>query len=119
MCKTTRHPLVVTEKRRLRDSVLSISWRASLGLAALGWSGPNLALAQSAVSPDPASWRTPEYRADWGLEAMHAADAYAAGYTGLGVTVGVVDSGLFSAHPEFADGRVRPLTITGTFGSDG
>ncbi|MCJ2095731.1 autotransporter domain-containing protein [Methylobacterium sp. J-072] len=50
---------------------------------------------------------------------MHAADAYAAGYTGLGVTVGVVDSGVYSAHPEFADGRVKPLTITGTFGADG
>ncbi|MEL6061918.1 MULTISPECIES: S8 family peptidase [unclassified Methylobacterium] len=50
---------------------------------------------------------------------MHAADAYAAGYTGLGVTVGVVDSGVYSASPEFADGRVKPLTITGTFGSDG
>ncbi|WP_167627737.1 S8 family serine peptidase [Methylobacterium phyllostachyos] len=50
---------------------------------------------------------------------MRAADAYAAGYTGLGVTVGVVDSGIYIAHPEFADGRVKPLTITGTFGSDG
>ncbi|MFF9551130.1 S8 family serine peptidase [Methylobacterium fujisawaense] len=86
---------------------------------ALGWSGPNLSLAQSAVSIDPASWRTPEYQADWGLGAMRAADAYAAGYTGLGVTVGVVDSGIYTAHPEFADGRVKPLTITGTFGSDG
>lgn len=77
------------------------------------------ALAQSLSTADPASWRTPEYKADWGLEAMHAANAYAAGYTGLGVTVGVVDSGVYSAHPEFADGRVKPLTITGTFGSDG
>ncbi|MDU6749121.1 MAG: S8 family serine peptidase, partial [Bradyrhizobium sp.] len=76
-------------------------------------------MAQSLSTADPASWRTPEYKADWGLEAMHAANAYAAGYTGLGVTVGVVDSGVYSAHPEFADGRVKPLTITGTFGSDG
>ncbi|WP_345822492.1 S8 family serine peptidase [Methylobacterium fujisawaense] len=90
-----------------------------MSLAALGWSGSNLAWAQTSLSADPNAWRTPEYRADWGLEAMRAADAYAAGYTGLGVTVGVVDSGLYSAHPEFADGRVTPLTITGTFGSDG
>ncbi|WP_279594560.1 S8 family serine peptidase [Methylobacterium sp. E-066] len=50
---------------------------------------------------------------------MRAADAYAAGYTGLGITVGVVDSGVYSAHAEFADGRIKPLTITGIFGSDG
>ncbi|WP_167367840.1 S8 family serine peptidase [Methylobacterium pseudosasicola] len=93
--------------------------RSTLGLAALGASVSHHALAQSLATNDPASWRTPEYRADWGLEAMHAADAYAAGYTGLGVTVGVVDSGVYRAHPEFADGRVKPLTITGTFGSDG
>jgi outer membrane autotransporter protein len=119
MNKKIESPLFTAAKTRLRNLVLSMSWRASLGLAALGWSSPNLALAQSTVSTDPASWRTPEYRADWGLEAMRAADAYAAGYTGLGVTVGVVDSGLYSAHPEFADGRVKALTITGTFGSDG
>lgn len=119
MNRKTEFLLFIMEKRRLLDSVLSISWRASLGLAVLGWSGPNLALAQSVVSTDPESWRTPEYRADWGLDAMRAADAYAAGYTGLGVTVGVVDSGIYIAHPEFADGRVKPLTITGTFESDG
>ncbi|MCJ2097407.1 S8 family serine peptidase, partial [Methylobacterium sp. E-046] len=109
----------IMEKMRLRDSVISIWWRASLGLAVLGWSGSNPALAQSTASTDPQTWRTPEYQADWGLEAMRAANAYAAGYTGLGVTVGVVDSGIYSAHPEFADGWVKPLTITGTFGSDG
>ena len=119
MCNETEYPLVFSGMRRLRNSVLSISWRASLGFAALGWSGSNLALAQSAASTDPASWRTPEYRADWGLEAMRAADAYATGYTGLGITVGVVDSGIYTAHPEFADGRVKPLTIAGTFGSKG
>ncbi|WP_210249498.1 S8 family peptidase, partial [Methylobacterium sp. WL7] len=93
--------------------------RSTLGLAALGASVSHHALAQSLASTDPATWRTPEYQADWGLEAMHAADAYAAGYTGLGVTVGVVDSGVYRAHPEFADGRIKPLTLTGTFGADG
>ena len=99
--------------------IATVLRRSTLGLAALGASVSHHALAQSLASTDPASWRTPEYRADWGLEAMHAADAYAAGYTGLGVTVGVVDSGVYSAHPEFADGRVKPLTLTGTFSADG
>lgn len=44
---------------------------------------------------------TPEYRADWGLGAINAATAYARGFTGLGVLVAVVDSGIDPAHPEF------------------
>ncbi|MCJ2122822.1 S8 family peptidase, partial [Methylobacterium sp. J-077] len=102
-----------------RRSIATALRRSTLGLAALGASVSHHAMAQSLAGTDPATWRTPEYQADWGLEAMHAADAYAAGYTGLGVTVGVVDSGFYSAHPEFADGRVKPITITGTFGSNG
>ncbi|MDU0341220.1 autotransporter domain-containing protein [Bosea rubneri] len=51
---------------------------------------------------DPDSWRTPEYRAQWGLETIRAADAYARGVDGTGILIGVVDSGIFAAHPEFA-----------------
>ncbi|WP_243947410.1 S8 family peptidase [Methylobacterium sp. J-077] len=102
-----------------RRSIATALRRSTLGLAALGASVSHHAMAQSLAGIDPATWRTPEYQADWGLEAMHAANAYAAGYTGLGVTVGVVDSGVYGAHPEFADGRIKPITITGTFGSDG
>jgi autotransporter-associated beta strand protein len=105
--------------RKRRNSFAATLRRSSfVGLAALSASVSHQALAQRLVSTDPDFWRTPEYRADWGLEAIRAADAYAAGYTGLGVTVGVVDSGLDSAHPEFADGRVKPLTLTGSYGSD-
>jgi subtilase-type serine protease len=51
---------------------------------------------------DPNSWRTPEYRAQWGLETIRAANAYARGVDGTGIVIGVVDSGIFAAHPEFA-----------------
>ncbi|MBP0656556.1 hypothetical protein J8J20_22035, partial [Mycobacterium tuberculosis] len=44
---------------------------------------------------------TPEYRADWGLAAINAATAYARGYTGLGVLVAVIDSGIDPTNPEF------------------
>ncbi|MCJ2059733.1 S8 family serine peptidase [Methylobacterium sp. J-048] len=98
---------------------MTVLRRSTLGLAAFGASVSHDALAQSLAATDPATWRTPEYRADWGLEAIRAADAYAAGYTGLGVTVGVIDSGIYSVHPEFADGRVKPVTLTGAFGSTG
>ncbi|CAA2156765.1 Extracellular serine protease [Methylobacterium brachiatum] len=102
-----------------RQSIVVALRRSTFGLAALGASVAHNALAQSLAATDPATWRTSEYRADWGLDAIRAADAYAAGYTGLGVTVGVIDSGIYSTHPEFADGRVKPVTLTGIFGSTG
>ena len=53
-----------------------------------------------------ASWETDEYQADWGLAAMNASKAYALGFTGQGVTVGVMDSGaLLQAHPDLAGDR--------------
>ncbi len=63
----------------------------------------NPAAAQSrGLLTDPNSWRTPEYKAQWGLETIRAADAYARGVDGTGIVIGVVDSGIFAAHPEFA-----------------
>src|ERR1700754_2015232 len=41
--------------------------------------------------PTADSFRTPEYNRLGALDAVHAADAYALGYTGAGVIVGVVD----------------------------
>ncbi|MET0531717.1 MAG: S8 family serine peptidase, partial [Microvirga sp.] len=102
-----------------RQSIVVALRRSTFGLAALGASVAHNAVAQSLAATDTATWRTSEYRADWGLDAIRAADAYAAGYTGLGVTVGVIDSGIYSTHPEFADGRVKPVTLTGIFGSTG
>jgi outer membrane autotransporter protein len=64
----------------------------------------NLAAAQG-------TWRTPEYRAQYGLDMINAADAYARGYTGAGVTVGVIDSGIDTSHPEF----VGALRLGGDF----
>jgi len=60
------------------------------------------AAAQSGGSSiDPNSWRTPEYKAQWGLDWIRAADAYARGVDGTGVLVGVIDTGIFAEHPEF------------------
>ena len=47
---------------------------------------------------DPASWRTPEFNRDVGLVSIGAEYAYAAGYAGAGMSVGVVDSGVFAGH---------------------
>ncbi|MGX1743319.1 autotransporter domain-containing protein [Bosea sp. NPDC055353] len=60
------------------------------------------AVAQSGgLLTDPATWRTPEYKAQWGLDDIKAAQAYARGVDGTGVSVGVIDSGIFAQHPEF------------------
>ncbi len=82
------------------------------------------ALAQSAGYQEPGrvgsaeSWRTPEYLGDWGLTSMRADQAYARGITGHGVVVGSVDSGFLATHPDFA-GQVTPLTVQGTYLTDG
>lgn len=60
-----------------------------------------------AASQSLEQWRTPEYLRSGTLDQINAAGAYALGYTGAGVKVGVVDSGLWTTHPEFA-GRVLP-----------
>lgn len=45
---------------------------------------------------------TQEYRNQTGLDLIKAGDAYRLGFTGQGVTIGVVDSGIVAWHPEFA-----------------
>ncbi|WP_156028103.1 S8 family peptidase [Candidatus Solirubrobacter pratensis] len=47
---------------------------------------------------DPASWRTPEFLRDNGMLSIGAEFAYAAGYSGSGMNIGIVDSGVFAGH---------------------
>ncbi|CAH0175463.1 subtilase-type serine protease [Pseudomonas frederiksbergensis] len=51
---------------------------------------------------DPNSWRSAEFNADWGLGAINAQEAYAAGYTGKGVKLGIFDQPVYALHPEFS-----------------
>lgn len=60
---------------------------------------------------------TDEYRRSWFLDGIHASDAFAMGYTGKGITVAVVDSGIDFEHPEFA-GRISPLSYSYAVGTD-
>lgn len=64
-----------------------------------------------------ASWRTPEFLRDWGLRAIGAEFAYAAGFSGDGVRVGMVDSGYFDLHPQFGSTRYQGVTVNGVAGS--
>ncbi|QUY51113.1 autotransporter outer membrane beta-barrel domain-containing protein [Serratia plymuthica] len=69
---------------------------------------------ESGRQGDPASWRSSEFNAEWGLGAIHADQAYAAGYTGKGVKLGIFDQPVYAQHPEFASqGKVINLVTTG------
>lgn len=59
---------------------------------------------------DPNSWRSTEFSADWGLGAVNAQDAYAAGYTGKGGKLGIFDQPVYAAHPEFS-GPNKVITL--------
>lgn len=69
----------------------------TLALASFLLAFPIPAAAQSV-----ASFQTPEYYASKALDQINAASAYAQGFTGKGVTVGVVDTGLDLRHSEFS-----------------
>ncbi|WP_369324289.1 autotransporter outer membrane beta-barrel domain-containing protein [Serratia marcescens] len=63
---------------------------------------------------DPASWRSSEFNAEWGLGAIHADQAYAAGYTGKGIKLGIFDQPVYARHPEFAgENKVINLVTKG------
>nr|WP_281377855.1 S8 family serine peptidase [Desulfovibrio intestinalis] len=54
----------------------------------------------NAASAD--SFKSQEYWNSTGLDFIHAADAYALGYTGAGITLGIVDTSVRTSHPELA-----------------
>lgn len=68
------------------------------------------------------SWESAEYgsanattEGQHALTRINASTAYAEGYTGKGVVVGVVDSGALLSHSEMNDGRFSGVTATGTY----
>jgi subtilase-type serine protease len=81
-----------------------------------------------------ASWETPEYgyytghdpstpgtaiNAPWQLVAVNASTAYALGYYGQGVTLGMMDSGYRTTHEAFQTGRIAPVRASGVYGTSG
>lgn len=48
------------------------------------------------------NFKTQEYFNSTGLDFIRAADAYALGYTGADITLGIVDSPVRASHPELA-----------------
>ncbi|KYQ98616.1 autotransporter outer membrane beta-barrel domain-containing protein [Serratia plymuthica] len=96
-------------------SALAPAWKLNALLCAmLAAGGAQAAPHEVGGNPgDPASWRSDEFKADWGLGAIHADEAYAAGYTGKGQKVGIFDTPV-NKHPEFAgDGKLTNVVTEG------
>jgi len=87
----------------------SSSGPASPSTAQMTMSAPVVTTPPPQVA-DPNSFRTAAYLRIGVLDAVHAADAYALGYTGQGVTIGIVDFNfVFSSNQvTFAPGSVGP-----------
>jgi len=105
--KLTRTPLQFT---RLAALMLS-------GLAALQAQAIVTYPGDPGMLGDPASWRTAEFLRDWGLRSIGAEFAYAAGYSGAGIKVGMVDSGYFDLHPQLSASRYHSVTVNGIAGA--
>jgi hypothetical protein len=74
---------------------------AALGLVA-GCTGGGGGGSGSTTRHGPGFFETGEYFANAGLDVLGASSAYAAGGTGDGILVGVIDTGIDVAHPEIA-----------------
>ncbi|HEX6022799.1 MAG TPA: S8 family serine peptidase, partial [Solirubrobacter sp.] len=81
-----------------------------------------------------ASWETPEYgyytghnpstpgtaiNAPWQLAAVNASTAFAMGYCGQGVTLGMMDSGYRTTHEAFQTELIKPARGSGVYGTSG
>jgi len=89
------------DELRQQRSLQAAAWAHSTpAVAVAGANTPRIAAATTntatvaGVPGDPASWRTEEFNADWSKAAIGAEYAYALGYSGAGVKVGVLDSGV-------------------------
>ncbi|MDV3467559.1 S8 family serine peptidase [Stenotrophomonas sp. C3(2023)] len=71
-----------------------------------------------AAAGDRQQWRTPEFLQGGGLGMIKADAAYARGLSGTGIRLGVLDSGTWLDHPEFA-GRDHRSILLQAPGPDG
>ena len=100
-------------KERLNLPTLSIAACLLLSATCLG------AYTETGILGNTSSWESDEYKKDWGLTSMNASTAYALGFDGSGVKIGVMDSGILLSHPEFGGGRINIVKSSGVYDKDG
>nr|WP_249321929.1 S8 family serine peptidase [Campylobacter curvus] len=77
------------------------------------------AYTEAGVAGNTSSWESAEYKKDWGLTSMNTSTAYAMGFDGKGINIGVMDSGMLLSHPDLNDGRIKGVRTSGTYYADG
>ncbi|WP_114239285.1 autotransporter serine protease [Dyella sp. C9] len=89
---------------------------AALGLAACGGGGGNVKSSQSSnnnnnpSTPPASSSSVVQPPIDAQLSITNAYAAHSAGYTGTGVTIGIVDTGVMASQPSLAGRVIKELT---------
>ena len=71
-----------------------------LSLSGCGGGGGGGANVIADPPPVPTDFETTEYNAQYGLGKINASEVYADGYSGSGVIVGVIDTGVDIDHPD-------------------
>lgn len=95
-------------------TVLAVAAAALIGTVA------QAAYVEQGKIGDVTSWESAEYTKVWGLKALKASSAYAKGFYGQGVKIGVMDSGAFlQKNPDLAGDRFHAVEATGTYGQSG
>lgn len=105
-----------TRATRIQPRTLRTHTRSLLSLAIVGGllAASPMVFAQDTMGQvgDADSWRSEEFKRDWGLEAINAHYAYARGLTGKGVRLGLFDSGTALAHPEFSGRNTTSIALS-------
>lgn len=107
------------KQSKRKDRVVPARGWFPLASALLGWvallgSAQAAPYVEAGRRGDAASWRSSEFKADWGLGAIHADSAYAEGFSGKGIKLGIFDQPVYALHPEFASpGKVLTLVTSG------
>ena len=86
----------------------------AVGVGLAGGGGGGGSSGGSSWPSNPIDYQTTEYNAQYGLGNINAANAYARGYTGSGVTVSVLDSPFDTDHP-----NLQNVFVTGYDASSG
>lgn len=89
--------------------------------AQAAYKDPKPNISSASVAEAQRAFETAEYQKDWGLAAMNASKAYALGFTGKDVAVGVMDSGaLLQDHPDLKGDRFHAVKVENqSYGSSG
>ncbi len=96
----------------LQQRHLAVLVAMTFGLAACGGGGGNTRPAQSTPPPSapPSASTVPQPPIDAQLSLTNTYAAHNQGYTGAGVTIGIVDTGVMASHPALAGRVIANLT---------